>query len=150
MGIVGQRLACIWWQKTIPKGGILGKCWAAVYHSEPEAFSGWEDSSGRWLSLGEFSQEAPFQRRDASCSYPRLSHCPFWPWWSCFIACSLKGKLGECSTSRNGKRQICHLYWPKTWTEFGHATQLAVDLGANNHIAPCSGSIRHLQNCCED
>lgn len=40
MRTVGQRLACVLWQKTIPKDGILGKCWAAVYHLEPEAFFG--------------------------------------------------------------------------------------------------------------
>lgn len=47
------------WQKTISKGEILDKRWAAVYHVEPEAMP-LDVAQEDGFPLGEFSQEIPF------------------------------------------------------------------------------------------
>lgn len=117
MWVVGQRLACIWWQKPISNGGILDKWWATVYHLEPVTCSGAVpvDVAFHWVC---FLRKLPFGGGMPSVGPQSVSHHPIWPQWSYFIACNLKGKLIGHSTIGNGRHQIHHLYWFMTWAEF--------------------------------
>lgn len=63
-------LYSISWPKTISKGGILDKWWAAVCHLEPDTFSRTvclEGSQEGGFLLGALSRETPFRWR-----YPSL------------------------------------------------------------------------------